>query len=82
MLQDTDAYEKDTAKFICEVNDEDAKVKWFKEDKVRQAELLWSLFNDECEFTAARLKLRTLRSRSFLSIFRSESRHAFMDKSC
>ena len=35
-LQDTDAYEKEKAEFVCEVNDEGAKVQWFKEDKVCQ----------------------------------------------
>ncbi len=33
-LDDTDAYEKETAQFVCEVNDPDAPVKWFREDKV------------------------------------------------
>jgi len=33
-LQDADAYEKETAEFECEVNDEEAPVQWFREDKV------------------------------------------------
>jgi len=32
-LTDADAYEKETAEFECEVNDEDAPVQWFREDK-------------------------------------------------
>jgi len=34
-LTDADAYEKETAEFECEVNDEEAPVQWFREDKVR-----------------------------------------------
>ena len=34
-LNDTDATEKEAATFVCEVNDADAKVKWFKENQVR-----------------------------------------------
>jgi len=33
-LNDADAYEKETAEFECEVNDEEAPVQWFREDKV------------------------------------------------
>jgi len=33
-LNDADAYEKETAEFECEVNDEEAAVQWFREDKV------------------------------------------------
>jgi len=33
-LNDADAYEKETAEFECEVNDEEAPVQWFCEDKV------------------------------------------------
>lgn len=33
-LNDADAYEKETAEFECEVNDEEATVQWFREDKV------------------------------------------------
>jgi obscurin-RhoGEF protein len=32
-LNDADAYEKETAEFECEVNDEEAQVQWFREDK-------------------------------------------------
>jgi len=35
-LNDTDAYEKETAEFECEVNDEEAPVQWYNEDKVRR----------------------------------------------
>ena len=35
-IRDTDAYEKETAEFTCEVNDPQAPVKWFKEDKVNE----------------------------------------------
>lgn len=34
-LNDLDAYEKEAAEFVCEVNDPLAVVKWFREDKVR-----------------------------------------------
>lgn len=40
-LTDADAYEKETAEFECEVNDEEAQVQWFREDKVS---LLMSVF--------------------------------------
>lgn len=33
-LTDADAYEKETAEFECEVNDDEAPVQWFREDKV------------------------------------------------
>ena len=33
-LSDADAYEKETAEFECEVNDEEANVDWYREDKV------------------------------------------------
>ena len=33
-LQDSDAYEKEDGVMSCEVNDADAKVQWFREDKV------------------------------------------------
>ena len=33
-LEDTDAFEKETAEFKCEVSDKDARVQWFLEDKV------------------------------------------------
>lgn len=33
-LEDTDAFEKETAEFVCEVSDKDARVQWFLEDKV------------------------------------------------
>ena len=33
-LQDVDSHEKEVAEFECEVNDEDAVVEWFREDKV------------------------------------------------
>lgn len=41
-LTDADAYEKETAEFECEVNDEEAQVQWYREDKVccRRTELL------------------------------------------
>jgi len=32
-LTDADAYEKETAEFECEVNDEEATVQWYREDK-------------------------------------------------
>jgi hypothetical protein len=35
-LNDVDVYEKETATFECEVNDEEAPVKWFKDNKVRE----------------------------------------------
>jgi len=33
-LSDADAYEKETAEFECEVNDDEASVDWYREDKV------------------------------------------------
>lgn len=33
-LNDTDAHEKEPATFLCEVNDPDAKVQWFRENEV------------------------------------------------
>ena len=33
-LDDIDTLVKETASFECEVNDEEAQVKWFKADKV------------------------------------------------
>jgi len=36
-LNDADAYEKETAEFECEVNDEEATVQWFREDKVHHS---------------------------------------------
>lgn len=38
-LTDADAYEKETAEFECEVNDEEAPVQWYREDKV--LEFVW-----------------------------------------
>ena len=32
--QDVDAYEKENAEIVCEVNDPDAQVTWYKEDEV------------------------------------------------
>lgn len=48
-LTDADAYEKETAEFECEVNDEEAPVQWYREDKVccNRTELLefvWSIW--------------------------------------
>jgi hypothetical protein len=37
-LTDADAYEKETAEFECEVNDEEAPVQWFREDQVIRTE--------------------------------------------
>ena len=34
-LEDTDCIEKETAEFVCEVNEPDAPVQWIREDKVR-----------------------------------------------
>lgn len=33
-LQDADSLEKEVAEFECEVNDDEAVVQWFREDKV------------------------------------------------
>lgn len=34
MLTDSDAYEKESAEFECGVNDAEAPVEWYREDKV------------------------------------------------
>jgi len=33
-LEDTDCIEKETVEFVCEVNEPDAPVQWFREEKV------------------------------------------------
>lgn len=41
-LQDADSMEKEVAEFECEVNDDEAVVQWFREDKVSIKHLLCS----------------------------------------
>lgn len=55
-LTDADGYEKDTAEFECEVNDEEAPVQWFREDQVSPiVAIIVVLFEIICKFVSSTL---------------------------